>query len=52
MHNTQLEITEGDWRSFLDDLRQTFHKFQIPAAEQAELVAIIERANSEIVRLS
>lgn len=48
--HVHLDITEGEWQAFLDDLRQTFDKFQVPAAERAELVAIVESTKSDIVR--
>ncbi len=52
MHDSHvhLDITEGEWQAFLDDLRQTFDKFQVPTTERAELVAIIESTKSDIVR--
>ena len=48
--HAHLDITEGEWQAFLDDLRQTFDKFQVPATERAELVAIVESTKSDIVR--
>ena len=52
MHDSHadLDITEGEWQAFLDDLQQTFDKFQVPAIERAELVAIVESTKSDIVR--
>ncbi len=47
--HVHLEITEFEWQSFLDDLRQTFDKFEVPAAERAELLAIVESTKSDIV---
>jgi hemoglobin len=47
--HAHLDITEFEWQSFLDDLRQTFDKFQVPAAERAELLAIVESTKSDIV---
>ena len=47
-----LDITESEWQSFLDDLRQTFDKFQVPAAERTELLAIVDSTKPDIVRLS
>src|SRR5262249_31454139 len=40
--HVHLDITEREWQAFLDDLRQTFDKFQVPQAERRELVAIVE----------
>lgn len=47
--HAHLEITEGEWQAFLDDLRQTFDEFNVPAAERAELVAIVESTKQDIV---
>ena len=47
--HAHLEITEFEWQSFLDDLRQTFDKFEVPATERAELLAIVESTKSDIV---
>ena len=47
--HAHLEITEFEWQSFLDDLRQTFDKFEVPAAERAELLAIVDSTKSDIV---
>ena len=48
--HADLDITEFEWQAFLDDLRQTFDKFEIPTAERAELLAIVESTKSDIVR--
>jgi hemoglobin len=47
--HAHLKITPGEWDAFLDDLRLTFDRFQVPAAERAELVAIIESTKADIV---
>jgi hemoglobin len=47
--HAHLDITEPEWQAFLDDLKQTFAKFGVPAAEQAELFAIVESTKSDIV---
>lgn len=44
-----LKITAGEWASFMDDFRQTLDKFQVPAAEQGELFAIVESTYADIV---
>jgi hemoglobin len=44
-----LRITEGEWASFLDDFRATLDKFQVPAREQGELLAIVESTKGDIV---
>lgn len=52
MHDShaELAITEGEWQVFLGDLRATLDQFQVPAAEQAELVAIVESTKADIVQ--
>ena len=47
--HAHLKITAGEWQAFLDDLRQTLDKFRVPAAEQAELTAIVESTKADIV---
>ncbi len=51
MHDSHahLEITEAEWQYFLDDLRQTFDRFGVPAPERAELLAIVESTKNDIV---
>jgi len=48
--HAHLRITEPEWQAFLDDLRQTFDRFNVPAAERGELLAIVESTKPEIVR--
>ena len=36
-----LRITPGEWDTFMDDVAQTLDKFAVPAAERAEVVAIV-----------
>lgn len=48
--HVHLDITDPEWRAFLDDLRQTFDKFQVPQAERAELFAIVDSTKQDIVR--
>ncbi len=45
-----LDITPGEWVSFIDDLHQTFEHFQVPAAERAELRAIVDSTYGDIVK--
>jgi hemoglobin len=47
--HAHLDITEAEWRAFMDNLRQTFDKFSVPDAERRELVAIVESTKGEIV---
>ena len=44
-----LDINEVEWQAFLEDFRTTLDKFEVPAAEQAELFAIVESTKSDIV---
>jgi hemoglobin len=44
-----LRITPGEWEAFMDDLAQTLDKFAVPAAERAEVVAIVESTRHSIV---
>jgi hemoglobin len=47
--HAQLKITSQEWEAFLDDFQQTLDKFAVPAAEQAELRAIVDSTRSDIV---
>ena len=47
--HAHLNISAGEWGAFLEDLQQTLDKFGVPAAEQAELKAIVNSTRSEIV---
>ena len=51
MHDSHahLEITEPEWQAFMQDLRDCFAKFNIPAQEQSELVAIVQSTKKDIV---
>ncbi len=51
MHDSHahLKITPREWEVFLEDLRTTLDKFQVPAAEQGELFAIVESTKKDIV---
>ena len=44
-----LKITDKEWDAFIDDFRQTMDKFEVPAAEHAELRAIVDSTRAEIV---
>jgi len=44
-----LNITPQEWEAFMDDLQQTLDKFKVPAAEQAEVRAIVQSTYSDIV---
>ncbi len=44
-----LKITGKEWEAFVDDVRQTLNRFNVPAQEQGELVAIVNSTRSDIV---
>jgi hemoglobin len=44
-----LNITPREWDAFMDDFQQTVDKFNVPAAEQAGLRAIVESTYGDIV---
>jgi len=44
-----LNINPKEWEAFLDDLQQSLDKFKVPAAEQAELRAIVQSTYDDIV---
>jgi hemoglobin len=47
-----LNITPKEWDAFMNDLHQTLDKFSVPAAEQAELKAIVNSTYGDIVEAS
>ena len=44
-----LNITPKEWEAFMDDFQETLNKFEVPAAEQAELKAIVQSTYGDIV---
>jgi hemoglobin len=44
-----LNITPKEWEAFMDDFQKTLDKFKVPAAEQAELKAIVQSTYGDIV---
>ena len=44
-----LMITDQEWDAFMDDLQQTFDRFDVPQQEQAEVKAIVESTKESIV---
>jgi len=44
-----LAITPGEWQAFMDDVQTTLDKFSVPAAEQAEVKALVESTHAAIV---
>lgn len=50
--HAHLNISEGEWQEMLADFRKTLNKFSVPAAEQGELVAIVNSTKADIVAAS
>jgi hemoglobin len=46
-HN--LAITEDEWTAFMDDLHQSLARFHVPAAEEQDIVTIIEGTKDAVV---
>ncbi len=44
-----LGITPGEWEAFLKDVHATLDEFSVPAAERAELLAVVESTRADIV---
>ena len=44
-----LKITAAEWEAFLEDFQQTLDRYAVPAAEQAELKAIVASTRGDIV---
>jgi len=44
-----LNITPKEWEAFMDDFQLTLDKFKVPAAEQAQLKAIVNSTYGDIV---
>ncbi|GHO89665.1 group I truncated hemoglobin [Dictyobacter formicarum] len=44
-----LMINSHEWEAFMDDFHQTLDKFNVPQAEQEELVTIVESTREAIV---
>jgi hemoglobin len=47
--HAHLKITAAEWEAFLHDLQQSLDKFAVPAAEQAEIKAIVDSTRADIV---
>src|ERR1700687_2245288 len=45
----EMAITPGEWQAFMDDCQPTLDKFSVPAAEQAEVKALVESTRAAIV---
>jgi hemoglobin len=47
--HTHLHISEREWNAMLADFRASLNKFDVPAAEQGELVDIVNSTKADIV---
>jgi len=47
--SSTLEHHAREWDAFMDDVQQTLDKFKVPAAEQAEVKAIVQSTYGDIV---
>jgi hemoglobin len=47
--HARLNITEKEWTAMVADFRKTLDDFKVPAAEQEELVKIVEGTRGDIV---
>jgi len=47
--HARLNISEQEWQQMLAEFLKTLDKFSVPAAEQTELVAIVNSTKSDIV---
>ena len=48
--HAHLKITKPEWDAFIDDVKITLASFNVPAAETAELLAIIDSTYPDIVK--
>jgi hemoglobin len=44
-----LAIADGEWQAFMDDVRLSLDKFQVPEAAQSQIRAILESTKGDIV---
>ena len=47
--HAHLNIDEKEWQAMLTDFRRVMNNYGVPAKEQQELVAIVERTKKDIV---
>ncbi len=47
--HAHLNITEKEWQAMVSDFKKTLAKFNVPAKEQGELIAIVESTKKDIV---
>lgn len=49
--HAHLNISEREWQAMLADFGKTLNKFKVPAAEQRELIDIVNSTKSQIVMI-
>ena len=47
--HTGMRISEADWQAFLGHLNVTLASFEVPAAEQAEMLTFVDSTKRDIV---
>jgi hemoglobin len=47
-----LQVTDQEWKAFLEDFQHSLDRFQVPQQEQNELKAIVDSTKPEIVAAS
>ncbi len=47
--HAHLNITESEWQAMAADFKKTLDKFEVPAKEQSELIALVESTKPDIV---
>lgn len=47
--HAHLKITPLEWDVFIEDLKDSLDKFQVPPSEQQEVTAILESTHNDIV---
>ncbi len=45
----ELRITATEWSVLMEDLDETLNKFDVPALERSEVIAIVESTRNDIV---
>ena len=50
--HVDLKITEGEWVAFCKGFQDTLDEFNVPAAEQQELFAIVQSTKADIVSVA
>lgn len=46
--HAHLKMTNAEWDAFVHDFNQSLHKFDVPEAEQAEIIAVVGSLKGEM----